>query len=79
MEVIVNGVLNNSGAFKGKYKPDKSFPLDNGVTAHVYIKTDDWMEQDVKEVASFFEKLYPNHPNLFANDFAYYINRKFPK
>lgn len=44
-----------------------SFQLDDGVTAHVYVKQSEFEESDLQSLADYFTGYYPGYELLFAN------------
>lgn len=52
--------------FARHYEALKSFQLDDGITATVYQKAEDWLPEDYAELRAEFEGYYPDNPELFA-------------
>ena len=59
----------DAGSSLGRHftRVSEGFALDGGKTAYIYRKISDPEREDVLSLAAYFEDLYPDHPELFAD------------
>lgn len=70
-------MLDENSYISRHYELTKSFELQNGITAKVYVKTSNYTKEDYVKLQKYFDQLYPDYPELF-HDLIVYPDAYFP-
>lgn len=78
-EVIttMNNLMLNSNEFSDNYVCKKTYTLDDGVVAYIFVKQSSLTEEDIIYVRDLYDKIYPNDTGLFRDRFDKYIETHF--
>ena len=61
--------------FRKRYEAVRSFSLDNGVEATVWVKKEPLSVDDIMSVKGIFTEIYPDHPELFSDRIDAYVDQ----
>ncbi|BDR55398.1 hypothetical protein KIMH_15090 [Bombiscardovia apis] len=73
--VGLNTLVQDKSGYVGKhYTKKKTFYFDDNYEVYVYEKISPYTVDDVKAVEAYFDKIYPDDPDMYKNRFDNYIS-----
>ena len=64
---LAEGVQNSESIIGCHYKEMEEYQLENGVVAKIYMKINEYSDDDLYQIRTYFGNLYPDSTDLFEN------------
>lgn len=76
--VLAEEMSRESSPIRKRFVFYKSYPLDGGVKADLYLKQSEFDQDDILYLKQIFQDRYPNHPELFSDRFDQFLSGATP-